>query len=76
MSFEDHGMRLEVRFWIADPMNGVNNVRSDINREIWRVFKEKGIKIPVAQREIRMLDRAAAPMLPRPGEDTRRAPPS
>src|SRR5580698_785347 len=68
MAFEDYGMRLEVRFWIADPMNGVNNVRSDVNREIWRVFKEKGIKIPVAQREIRMLDRAASPLLPRPGE--------
>jgi small-conductance mechanosensitive channel len=75
MSFEDHGMRLEVRFWIADPMNGVNNVRSDINRAIWRVFKEKGIKIPVAQREIRMLDRAAPPFLPRPGEEPPREPP-
>lgn len=57
MSFEDYGMRLEVRFWIADPMNGVNNVRSDVNRAIWRVFKQHGIKIPVAQREIRVLDR-------------------
>ena len=64
MSFEDHGMRLEVRFWIADPMNGVNNVRSDINRAIWRVFQELHIKIPVAQREIRILDRAD-PVLPR-----------
>jgi small-conductance mechanosensitive channel len=69
MSFEDHGMRLEVRFWIADPMNGVNNVRSDINRAIWRVFKEKGIKIPVAQREIRMLDRGATPLLRHSGDD-------
>jgi small-conductance mechanosensitive channel len=75
MSFEDHGMRLEVRFWIADPMNGVNNVRSDINREIWRVYKALGIKIPVAQREIRMLDRSPA-LLPRPGDDTPRAPPT
>jgi len=56
MSFEDHGMRLEVRFWIADPMNGVNNVRSDVNRAVWKVFREHGIKIPVAQRELRMLD--------------------
>jgi small-conductance mechanosensitive channel len=76
MSFEDHGMRLEVRFWIADPMNGVNNVRSDINREIWRVFKEKGIKIPVAQREIRMLDRSAPPLLRHADDDARRDPPS
>jgi small-conductance mechanosensitive channel len=58
MSFEDYGMRLEVRFWIADPMNGVNNVRSDVNRAIWRVFKDRGIKIPVAQREFRMLERS------------------
>jgi small-conductance mechanosensitive channel len=57
MSFEDYGMRCEVRFWIADPMNGVNNVRSDVNRAIWRVFREAGIKIPVAQRELRILDR-------------------
>lgn len=57
MSFDDYGMRLEVRFWIADPMNGVNNVRSDVNRAIWKVFRERGIKIPVAQRELRILDR-------------------
>lgn len=55
MSFEDYGMRLEVRFWIADPMNGVNNVRSDVNRAIFRLFREAGITIPVAQRELRML---------------------
>jgi small-conductance mechanosensitive channel len=59
MSFEDYGMRLEVRFWIADPMNGVNNVRSDVNRAIWKVFKDRGIKIPVAQRELRVLDGAS-----------------
>jgi small-conductance mechanosensitive channel len=57
MAFEDYGMRLEVRFWIADPMNGVNNVRSDVNRAIWRIFRDNGVKIPVAQRELRMLDR-------------------
>ena len=76
MSFEDHGMRLEVRFWIADPMNGVNNVRSDINRAIWRVFHEQGIKIPVAQREIRMLESRDAALLPRPAADARRDPPT
>lgn len=62
MAFEDYGMRLEVRFWIADPMNGVNNVRSDVNRSIWRVFREHGIKIPVAQREIRVLQENALPL--------------
>jgi len=57
MAFEDYGMRIEVRFWIADPMNGVNNVRSDVNRAIWRIFRAHGVKIPVAQRELRILDK-------------------
>jgi len=55
MHFSDHGIDLELRFWIADPEGGVNNVRSDVNRAIWRAFKEHGITIPTAQREIRMV---------------------
>ena len=52
MQFSDHGMDLELRFWIADPEAGVNNVRSDVNRAIWRLFRAAGITIPVAQREV------------------------
>jgi len=55
MSFENFGMKVEVRFWIRDPMNGVNNVRSDVNREIWRLFKKHGITIPVQQHDIRVV---------------------
>jgi small-conductance mechanosensitive channel len=54
MSFGDHGIELELRFWIPDPQEGVNNVRSDVNRRIWQLFKEHAITIPVAQREIRV----------------------
>jgi small-conductance mechanosensitive channel len=52
MHFGDSGIELELRFWISDPQEGVNNVRSEVNRAIWRLFKEHGITIPVAQREI------------------------
>lgn len=63
MGFNDYGFDLELRFWIADPQEGVNNVRSDVNREIWRLFKLHGITIPVAQSEIvvQMKERAANP---------------
>jgi small-conductance mechanosensitive channel len=57
LSFEDHGMRLEARFWIRDPMNGVNNVRSDVNRKIWRLFREHKITIPVLRHDVRLIDR-------------------
>lgn len=56
ISFEDNGMRLEIRFWIADPVNGVNNVRSDVNRAIWRIFRAHGVHIPVPQRDLRIVD--------------------
>jgi small-conductance mechanosensitive channel len=52
MHFGDSGIELELRFWISDPQEGVNNVRSEVNRAIWRLFKQRGITIPVAQREI------------------------
>ena len=72
MSFEDYGMKVEVRFWIRDPMNGVNNVRSDVNRKIFKLFREAGITIPVSQHEIRVLDPAAIAVrrpLPRERDD-------
>jgi small-conductance mechanosensitive channel len=52
MHFGESGIELELRFWISDPQEGVNNVRSEVNRAIWRLFKEHNITIPVAQREI------------------------
>src|SRR5438477_4778696 len=64
ISFEAYGMLLEVRFWIADPVNGVNNVRSDVNRAIWRIFRAHGVTIPVPQQEMRLLPRRAPRSLP------------
>ncbi|HEV8018025.1 MAG TPA: mechanosensitive ion channel domain-containing protein [Steroidobacteraceae bacterium] len=68
ISFEDNGMRLEIRFWIADPVNGVNNVRSDVNRAIWRIFRAHGVTIPVPQQDTRVLEarvpRARAGLVP------------
>jgi small-conductance mechanosensitive channel len=52
MGFNEYGFDMELRFWIADPQEGVNNVRSDVNRIIWRLFQERGITIPIAQREV------------------------
>jgi len=64
MGFGDSGFELELRFWISDPQEGVNNVRSDVNRAIWQLFRENGIVIPVAQRQVEfrhLSDRDAGP---------------
>lgn len=70
MAFGDHGIELELRFWIPDPQEGVNNVRSDVNRAIWRLFKQHGLTIPVAQRHVRleMLDPRTGAVEPARGD--------
>lgn len=54
MAFEDSGIALELRFWIQDPEDGINNVRSDLHLAVWDLFKEAGITIPYPQRDIHM----------------------
>jgi small-conductance mechanosensitive channel len=56
LEFGDFGMEIELRFWIGDPAEGVNNIRSDVNRRIWALFREHGVTIPPPQREIRILE--------------------
>jgi small-conductance mechanosensitive channel len=67
ISFEDNGIRLEIRFWIADPVNGVNNIRSDVNRAIWRIFRAQGVTMATPQRDVRMVTQARMPAAPRAG---------
>jgi small-conductance mechanosensitive channel len=52
LEFGDNGIGLELRIWINDPEQGVNNVRSDLNLAIWRSFKEHNITIPFPQRDV------------------------
>jgi small-conductance mechanosensitive channel len=57
--FGDSSIDLEVRFWIADPNNGVANVKSDLNLGIWRKFKANSVEIPFPQRDLNIRDGAA-----------------
>jgi len=50
--FGDSSVNLEIKFWIKDPENGIMNIKSEVNRNIWRLFKENGIEIPFPQQDI------------------------
>lgn len=56
LNFGADGMDLEMGFWVQDPAQGSGAIRSEINLRIWRTFREHGIEIPYAQREIRILN--------------------
>ena len=55
MAFADSGINLELGFWIDDPDEGPQRLRSDINLAIWRGFQAAGIEIPFPQREVRVI---------------------
>lgn len=50
--FADSSVNLEIKFWIKDPENGINNIRSEVNKNIWNLFKENNIEIPFPQQDI------------------------
>lgn len=53
------GPEIEIGFWIADPENGRTNVLSEVNRLILRTLKQNQIKVPSAQREVRIINQLA-----------------
>jgi small-conductance mechanosensitive channel len=64
-SFGTDGINLELSFWIEDAAKGTGGVKSQVNRNIWRLFSERGIEIPFAQREIRIVECTPAAPPPR-----------
>jgi small-conductance mechanosensitive channel len=58
--FGENGIDLELRIWVNDPEHGTGNVRSEVNRAIWKAFKEAGVTIPYPQRDLHVRELPAA----------------
>ncbi len=54
--FGDSAVNLILRFWIADPANGVTNVKGDVLLGLWDAFLERGIELPFPQRDLHIRD--------------------
>ena len=52
MGFGESAIELELRFWIRDAKNGVHNIQSEILLAVWNLFRENGIDMPHAKRDI------------------------
>ncbi len=54
-SFGEYALEYEVRVWISDPESGIGNVRADVLKRLWLLFRENGISVPVPQRDVRLV---------------------
>lgn len=52
LAFGENAIQFEVQIWINDPEEGIGNVRSDLLKRMWRLFRENGVQIPYPQRDI------------------------
>jgi len=52
--FGDSSINLEIKFWIKDPENGIQNITSKVNKNIWQLFKENDIEIPFPQQDLHL----------------------
>jgi small-conductance mechanosensitive channel len=63
-SFGDSAIQFEIQLWIDDPEAGVGNIRSDVLKRIWGLFKDHGVQLPYPQRDIHVKEWPAAPTGP------------
>ncbi|MFD2208026.1 mechanosensitive ion channel family protein [Kiloniella antarctica] len=50
--FGDNSINLEVRIWIADPQNGIGNIKSALMLAVWDKFNAAGVEFPFPQRDL------------------------
>jgi small-conductance mechanosensitive channel len=48
----ENGIQFEIQIWIDDPEEGLGNVRSDVLKRLWALFRENGIRVPHPQRDL------------------------
>ena len=54
MAFGPSSLDFSLRFWIADPGNGMRNVRSAVMLALWDTFQREKIEIPYPISELRL----------------------
>jgi small-conductance mechanosensitive channel len=54
IEFGDSSVNLQIRFWIADAHNGVQNVSSEVLLKVWDKFQANGVEIPYPQRDLHL----------------------
>jgi small-conductance mechanosensitive channel len=62
-AFGDNAVTFTIHCWINDPEDGIGNVRSDVLRHLWALFREHGITLPYPQRDLHLKEGAGLDQL-------------
>lgn len=54
--FGENAVNFTIHCWIDDPEEGIGNVKSDVFKHLWALFKEHGVGLPYPQRDIHLKD--------------------
>ncbi len=52
--YGENSVDFVIHCWISDPEEGIGNVRSDVLKRLWELFRVEGIEIPFPQRDINL----------------------
>jgi small-conductance mechanosensitive channel len=66
IEFGESALKMQLRFWIADAHNGVQNVKSAVLLRIWEKFKRQNIDVPYPQRDVHVRSTDDLSLPPRP----------
>jgi len=55
-SFGPSAIEMIIVCWINDPEEGVANVRSQVLKEAWHLFRAQGVEIPFPQSDVHLRD--------------------
>ena len=61
--FGDNAVSFTIHCWINDPEEGTGNVRSDVLKHLWALFREHGITLPYPQRDLHLKEGAGLDQL-------------
>jgi small-conductance mechanosensitive channel len=51
-AYGDNALMFEIQIWIDDPEAGIGDVRSDVLKRLWHIFKENGVRVPYPQHDV------------------------
>ncbi len=49
-------IEMSVGCWIIDPENGIGAIRSEVLKNAWHLFRERGVEIPYPQQDVHLRD--------------------